>query len=492
MKRFGAALLGVGACILLISVALSTSPADPGWSSFFLKARLTEALEKRGYLVVWERRDRAALSPHLERIMRAGISSPADVQALRKLTAEGLRIAASGAIHFIEIEGAGAGVIIGLFERPYHDSASDGAQTPPERSLRYSPLLHWHEGKEFFMHQWIRMDTGLRYETLPDFLPLEEMSTLSATMSGKEKRVLFWTQLLCFILAVSGTCILLRRGIRDISQRAWRRCAAILTFPLPPQPHSAGSALVKTPAHKDATRRSGTSPISLIGHAPATKPGREEDAVPRIKPPHKETERILREITVLHEDEGDPDRKKALGEIRVALASVNNQSIGAAQFYLWRARKIASSREKQDASFAETKEAERYYERYRALLPVENFIPKHLDPVCVQNVLLMFLAPGTNASRFGDHPLGYVVLKKPLLRRGMQPEALEQCLSWLDKIRVIVDIKGGYEIRRKRAKGMRRYSINARCDNVRYPADEIIRLMILADQKIKSFSAGKG
>lgn len=493
MKRFGITLLGVGVGFLFFGWVLSISPIDRGWSRFFLKARLTEMLEKSGYMVIWERKNRTELPLYLNRIIQINDSSPIDTQALSNVTANGLRITTSGVIHFIEVGSSGAGLVLGLFERPldgvhlYKDT-----QILVEQSFQYSPLHHWHKGREFLMHTWIRMETGLRYETLPDFFPLEEIHTLSTMMSEKEKGILSWTQRFCFILAMLGIHILLRHRIHDILQRAWRYCVTILTDPLSGQPYSAPSILKETTTDGVAVHLTTPSPTSLSRYVSArrlTQP--KKTAVLKVKPVHEGVERILSEIKNLYEREGDPDRKKALGEICAILISPAVQSIRAAQFYLSRARALASL-DKQEVPFGEMRQAKSLYEHFRPQLLIDDFVPKHLELACVQTILLMFLSPGTHMLRFGDHPLGYIDLKKALLRKGMLPDACDQSIDWLDKIRVIVDIKGGYEIRRKRAKSARRYSINARRDNVQYPADKIINLMIIKNNEIMSSSSGKG
>lgn len=249
-----------------------------------------------------------------------------------------------------------------------------------------------------------------------------------------------------FGLVAFGAYILLCRRMRDISQRAWKYCAAILTAPPVATPYSAPSVPEETTTLEVTTRHTMPPMTSLGRYVSARKLTRPEETAARsVKPAKKE---------------------------------------------VW--TRNVTSREKHSITHGEIIEAQSFYERFQSLLPIEDFVPKHLDLVCVQNILLIFLSPGTYMLRFGDHPLGYIDLKKALLRKGMLPDASEQCIAWLDKIRVIVDVKGGYEIRRKRAKGMRRYSINARRDDVRYPADEIINLMISANQKIRNFSSGKG
>ena len=109
MKRIAPALIAAGMFVFFISMVAPVSGQNSRWRNFFLKDRLTEVLKKHRYLVVWETRDRTALPPHLGEIMQKNDSSPIDDSALRRMTAEGLRIIASGAIHFIEVEGTAPG-----------------------------------------------------------------------------------------------------------------------------------------------------------------------------------------------------------------------------------------------------------------------------------------------------------------------------------------------------------------------------------------------
>ena len=125
--------------------------------------------------------------------------------------------------------------------------------------------------------------------------------------------------------------------------------------------------------------------------------------------------------------------------------------------------------------------AETYYGRFKELLPIDDFVPEDLDVEAILKTLFIFFS----TSRFGDHPIGYTPLKNAAGGKRVRHDVFNQCLDWLIRIRVIVDIKGGLEIARKiRAKGQRRCAVNTNPKDAPYPGNEIIRLLLFAKKEM--------
>jgi len=110
------------------------------------------------------------------------------------------------------------------------------------------------------------------------------------------------------------------------------------------------------------------------------------------------------------------------------------------------------------------------------LLPIDEFIPSDLDPATVKNLLLWgFLRPGVRTAVFNQ---GYRASENIVqsVRRKYPLENVTGCMDWLMDIGVVIipTKKGGQHL----------CSLNAHPASATYPADEIIRVLILARREL--------